>query len=340
MVKTKKQVDDMVDTSLKNVPIKRKRGRPKKNQQVQKQTIVKKTKKVEKKNKDDEEIILHLPFALSELNNMGLNTNNLSSDGNSTNIATATAINVFTITDLTDGSSEEYLKGDNHTLELVEKIKDRDVFIKKLENEVTNLKKIISDTMGSGINQKKVVRMDIDIVNVDGDDTLIRSKTDIACWWCTEQFSTLPCFIPEKHEGNKYYVFGCFCSYGCAASYNCDMNDYCVWDRFSLIKKLYRELFGETELVIAAPRQCLKKFGGILSIDEFRNNMIKNRKEYRFIMPPMVSIIPYIEESYRSDSRLEAFKSSKNNLVLKRSKPLPNSRNTLFETMGLVRSKN
>ena len=51
------------------------------------------------------------------------------------------------------------------------------------------------------------------------------------------------------------------------------------------------------------PRQVLKMFGGILSIDAFRESLIINEKEFRFIMPPMISIIPLIEEDYNESSK-------------------------------------
>jgi hypothetical protein len=54
-------------------------------------------------------------------------------------------------------------------------------------------------------------------------------------------------------------------------------------------------------------------------------------------MPPMVSIVPFIEESVKNTSKWDKIRSSdpNDNLVLKRTKPLPNPKNTIFETMSI-----
>jgi hypothetical protein len=174
--------------------------------------------------------------------------------------------------------------------------------------------------------------MDIDLISVKDGKSLVVDKTDIACWWCTCNFNTPPCFIPEKVVENTYHVFGCFCSFNCAAAYNVSIDDYKVWDRYSLIKKLYNNIYNNNnEILVAPPRESLNKFGGPLTIEQFRRNNQIVKKKYRMIMPPMVSIVPYIEESYVDNSKFKKLKimNSEDDFVLKRSKPLPNTKNTL-----------
>ena len=43
-------------------------------------------------------------------------------------------------------------------------------------------------------------------------------------------------------------VFGCFCSYNCAAAYNLNMNDYNIWNRYSLLKKMYEPFFDDLDI--------------------------------------------------------------------------------------------
>ncbi len=332
-----------------NPPVKRKRGRPRKNPIVVKEkkkrgrkpklTKTESTNKENiKENKEEDEIIIHIPFKIEDINNEVVASIEKKKTNSSSPPDTQNT-NIFTIADISDDSySDEYLcNGESN--ELIKKLKQKDEIIKKLEDVIKEHKKIINESIMHGINEKKVQKMNVDLINIENGKEIVIDSTDIACWWCTEQFDTIPCFIPEKVDNGKYHVFGCFCSYNCAAAYNMDMNDYKTWDRYSILQKLYREIFGDNnELAAAPPRQCLSKFGGNLTIDEFRNSSIKNEKEYRFIMPPMVSIVPYIEESCRDVQKWEKLRSSdgENNLILKRSKPLPNSKNTLFETMGLV----
>lgn len=125
--------------------------------------------------------------------------------------------------------------------------------------------------------------------------TKIEEPTKIACWWCSYNFETIPCFIPERYMDNKFYVFGCFCCVNCAISYIFSMNDYKVWDRYSLLKKMYSFLIKNNELIINQNREILEKFGGSISIEEWRKNSILCTKEYKLIMPPMIPIIPVVE---------------------------------------------
>lgn len=343
----------------------KKRGRPRKNQIINKKPIVDKTdnylnsmniKSSPKNDYEDDEIILHIPFKIEDINEIS-NKINKKGKSETTECTKQEQVcqltrsscrdqdqdqeqEVFTICNMSiDTYSDEYLCGDENS-ELINKLKDKDKKIKELENIIKEYKKIINSSVTSGVNETNVTKMNIEFINVENNETMSIDKTDVCCWWCTEHFDGVPCFIPEKVVVNKYYVFGCFCSYNCAAAYNVDMNDYNFSNRLSIMIKLYRDIYGEqNDLVIAPPRQSLIKFGGTLTMVEFRQCSIKNQVEYRYILPPMAPIIPFIEKSGKDNKILNKIKLSdelSDNLVLKRTKPLPNSKNTLFETMGLI----
>lgn len=172
-----------------------------------------------------------------------------------------------------------------------------------------------------------------------------KERTDIHCWWCCHSFDTPPVSIPEKIFDKTYHVFGCFCSFNCAYSYNININDYKIWERLSMLKSLYNKMYkDDKDILPAPPRKALSMFGGHLSIDEFRNNNLFHKKEYLYLIPPMVSIIPMIEEnSMNSDNNKTGNKvvpiTSMKNLrlsdKLKRSKPVNNTKYSLVKTMGL-----
>jgi hypothetical protein len=349
MVKVKNNLDNICQE-----PPKKKRGRPRKIQENhntinQKNELiinnensekVKKTQEGENEMECDDEIILHIPFNLEDLKEY-TTLGNASDTKKSSQEEQNT--NCFTIVDLSDNTdsnlySDEYQNYNNESTGLIKKIKERDDQIRTLEETIKEYRTIINDSIMPGLDAKKMMKMDVDLIRMDDGGKIVLETTDISCWWCTEQFNSIPCFIPDKYESEKYHVFGCFCSYNCAAAYNIDMDDYKIWDRFSLIKRLHKEIYNNKEqLDVAPPRHCLQKFGGPLTLDEFRKSLIKNDKEYRFIMPPMVSIIPFIEQSIKDTGKWDKLKSSnpEDNLVLKRTKPLPNAKNTLFETMGI-----
>ena len=234
------------------------------------------------------------------------------------------------------------IKLDSAVVQNIYYIKQQEEKIKNLENEVKEYKSLLDEKINTGFIEKRVSKMNINFIDNKSGEQKILDCVDICCWWCTYEFDTLPCFIPEKYDDGKYYVFGCFCSFNCAASYNINTNDYKIWERYSLLKKLYNKIHNTNEDISLAPdRETLKKFGGPLTIDEFRKNNNICEKEYRFIMPPMVSIIPLIEETFKDNVKFRKIKSfwSDDNLVLKRNKPLPNTKSNLIDTLGILRRK-
>ena len=83
-----------------------------------------------------------------------------------------------------------------------------------------------------------------------------------------------------------------------------------------------------------------------MSIDEFRSFHNNKYKEATMIMPPLYSVIPQVEENYiekrakREESvcanRFRKVKRAKENLRLKRSKPIQKYKNTLENCMNLT----
>ena len=142
------------------------------------------------------------------------------------------------------------------------------------------------------------INLKIPLIDYKNGNQIIPEKTNVCCWWCTYNFDTIPIYIPEIYHDNKYYVFGCFCSFNCAAAYNLNMNDYKIKDRNSLLMNMALYIYKKNindKFIIAPNREILDKFGGPLSINEYRKNFKSCSKEYRLIIPPMSSIIPSVE---------------------------------------------
>ena len=77
-------------------------------------------------------------------------------------------------------------------------------------------------------------------------------------------------------------MFGNFCSCECAAAYNFDnLKTYEAFERYSMLNYLYSE---KSKIKLAAPRLALKKFGGQLSIEEFRKNNLILDKNYKLLI--------------------------------------------------------
>lgn len=141
------------------------------------------------------------------------------------------------------------------------------------------------------------------------------STSPYACMNDCHTFDTTPVGIPYNIINNKIYCYGNFCSYNCAKRYLCPMtddeddmasmqacNDLYVGDehgdKLQLLELLYHM---ETNAPIdesikkAPKRLVLKKFGGTLTIEEYRASFHSNKSFHIFKMP-IVSMGYQIEE--------------------------------------------
>ena len=322
-------------------PVKRGRGRPRKNQtqinnksisskKISNGTVTEGGTSITNQKDENDEIILHLPLSLKDISVKNLNVDQ-KNDNHDTNI--------FTINDIhsdSNGDSNSEIN-DAYIFDLKEKIKEQEKSIKNLSKELDEYKLLVTDNAITGTNNKKVTKMDINLINCKTGNPVIVEKTNIACWWCSYNFDNPPCFLPENYANNTFCVFGCFCTFNCAIAYNLNINDSSVWNRYSLLKKLYTLIYKEEcNISLAPPREVFEKFGGILKYDDYRKTCNKSMKEYRFIMPPMTSIIPLIEEGCSDRTKVNISLADINKRTsLRRTKPLPNTKNTLLETFGI-----
>jgi hypothetical protein len=122
-------------------------------------------------------------------------------------------------------------------------------------------------------------------------------KTDICCYWCTEQFENQPIGLPEKKVGDTFFVKHCFCSFNCMTSYNFSINDEKVWERYALINLMYKKIYNLTHNIkidLAPPREALVKFGGKYTVEKFRE--LCKEKSIKIMSFPVISIQTYLEE--------------------------------------------
>jgi len=156
-------------------------------------------------------------------------------------------------------------------------------------------------------------------------------SSNICCLWDTEKFTTKPYGIPTKKIEDTYYMFGNFCSAECAAAYLFDSNieEDELWERYSMLNYLY----SNDTIKLALPRLSLKKFGGPKNIDDFRKS--SKEKEYDLVVPPMISIIPSLEEIVINNNYSNLKFEKHDELKLKRNNPLPEFKNSLENCMNL-----
>jgi hypothetical protein len=300
----------------------------------------------------NETFILHLPIKISDQNN---NSNPMPSLKNDNTYSMYDeGIDSYKVNENNLLPTQFNLLNENDNDNLVF---DNDTYIEK-EKLIDSNEDIISipvklkdDLKDDDIKTNKVIKKNLrnilyEFINANN-EKVWPDSTNIHCWWCCHTFSWVPCALPESYRKEKFYVNGCFCTFNCAASYNFSKNDDNMWERYSLLNLMYKKLYNRNfiKINLAPPRETLKMFGGYLSIDEFRENSYKNEKTYMVVKPPLISIIPKIEENIATTNKNlknnfplvneNILNKTQSTLKLKRNKPVTNPNSTLQSFMDL-----
>ncbi len=206
-----------------------------------------------------------------------------------------------------------------------------DIFIKsefQNENEIKFLKKKIDELTNKLVKYEKNIKPSVSVCT-----------GGIRCWWDKHSFDTPMVEIPDSYFNGLFNCDAKFCSWDCMMAYNIDLNDENVCKRTSLIHMKYKKAYGEFRMIKPAPSwKILEEFGGTISIDVYRMNLITNDVNYMYIKAPMISRISYIETVPIKKENEENFKVD--DLVLKRSKPLKSSKYSLESIMGIKKIVN
>lgn len=100
---------------------------------------------------------------------------------------------------------------------------------------------------------------------------------NVVCWYCTHTFDGNAVSVPASFSLKRGYLcHGIFCGWGCAKTWNMDSTSQMKFQRNDFINKLIRlSNNGAFVSIPKAPnRYLLKKFGGDLTIDEFREKSL------------------------------------------------------------------
>jgi hypothetical protein len=278
------------DNNIKLIKNEKKRGRPPKFVNLS----INKSKPIPEIQDANEEIILHLKHTQHKIPNEVSRFTNFNTES-ITNPISEPNINSDPNELILTESSGNQCTDINY---LIDEIHRRDIIIKDLRESLKYIKNVSQDNILTVTKENKKTLINIGLINFTDNKLVIVDNTNICCWWCTYNFDSLPCFLPEKFTNNKYYVFGVFCSFSCMFAYNEDMNDFRKQTRNSLIKKLYKDIFGfDCNIKHAGPREILEKFGGIVKIEAFRDSKSICNKIHKINIPPTIPLLSYYEES-------------------------------------------
>lgn len=195
--------------------------------------------------------------------------------------------------------------------------------------------KINSQIMDNFIIRLNPINLENDVVEPFSMDTEnlennINNKVSDICWNCCHNFDSIIVGIPLKYHNKVFYTYGDFCSLECCSRFSIEnFNNY--HEIVSLIN-LYSNIVNgsRNEKVNVAPNKLLlDKFGGPLSIEEYRCNF-KNKNIHDIKIPPILPIKHNID-NYESNNQ-----NSKSNLKLYRKKPLQSDKKSITNSMNLL----
>lgn len=213
-------------------------------------------------------------------------------------------------TKLTNNKKKTPIENDNFSEELSDGMFNNDIpnditcrKCIKNEKKIALLKSTLEkyDSVEHISNTNKIHKNNINVLSSITGEKMLNNK-EVWCVWDGHPFTNKAFHLPETYHKGIYYVVGHFCSPNCALAHNLYyIKDVNVHQRRSLVFQMYREMMGisvdEKIVLLEAPcREALIRFGGDMSIEQFRHSFSILNKEYIVYFPPMKPTLPIIEE--------------------------------------------
>lgn len=129
-----------------------------------------------------------------------------------------------------------------------------------------------------------------------------QKPNDYDCWHCCSAFDNVP--VPICHDydirTSTIRVSGNFCSLACAKAHLLETPAFDTNRRLLLLRHVATTVYGMSgDIVAAPPRMCLKRFGGTLDLDSYR----QNRVQCNIVDPPFVSHTHHMQTPESTASR-------------------------------------
>ena len=120
-----------------------------------------------------------------------------------------------------------------------------------------------------------------------------------ACFWCTYEFDSPPCYIPKYEMDMQIFGYGSFCRPECAVAFLMKENidDSTKFERYHLLNQIYSKVYEYKKNIKPAPNPyfLLDKYYGNLSIQEYRK-LLKTEHMLLVIDKPLTRILPELHE--------------------------------------------
>jgi len=120
-----------------------------------------------------------------------------------------------------------------------------------------------------------------------------------ACFWCTYEYDSPPCYIPKQEFDTIITGYGSFCRPECAVGYLMkeSIDDSTKFERYHLLNRIYSKVYGFKKNIKPAPNPyyLLDKFYGTLTIQEYRK-LLNSAHMLLVLDKPMTRILPELHE--------------------------------------------
>lgn len=160
------------------------------------------------------------------------------------------------------------------------------------------------------------------------------------CWHCCHEIEGESLQMPYKYDERrrKFYLSGHFCSWSCMKTWAIDR--YGITRGGIIVSNIVcmrKQLFDQIGSIPCAPnRYKLKEFGGDLTIEEFREDSVRDSGTKKHVdSAPMRTVLldaPPTDTTTAAPTTQE----KAGDLKLKRNKPLVRSHTSLESALGLV----
>ena len=141
-------------------------------------------------------------------------------------------------------------------------------------------------------------------MNVQVGNSPNKMATPLACFWCTERFSGIPlhCPVNRAADGSLVCTEIVFCGFSCAKAHvlRDQRPAHDGFKRLQLLTELAKK-HGHGSVVTAPPRQALDKFGGPLSLEQFRNPSQSLVMQPPEMLPLKIAAVPRMKRTDRSE---------------------------------------
>ena len=125
------------------------------------------------------------------------------------------------------------------------------------------------------------------------------SDVKSACFWCTYEYDNPSCYIPKHETGDTIFGYGSFCRPECAVAFLMKENidDSTKFERYNLLNQVYSKVYEYKKNIKPAPdpHYLLDKFYGNLNIQEYRK-LLKTEHLLLVVDKPMTRVMPELFE--------------------------------------------